>query len=174
MRFALIVGTTLAVLPTQLRAQDFKSGDDVLGVHRPSADSIARRTDVGHKDPGTAELLGVLLPGGGQLYAGRTGTGLGLLGLSAAAVVTGAALSKDSKCSSLFDQSGNTFNMTCTKANHGPLADGEGVAFASWLYGIVTAAGDVRDANAVVHHARATPVLERTHGRTAFGLSYGI
>jgi hypothetical protein len=36
------------------------------------------------KDPGKAQLLGILLPGGGHFYTGDTGTGLGILGLEAA------------------------------------------------------------------------------------------
>jgi hypothetical protein len=52
----------------------------------PAAIQQPTQTIVGYKDPGVATLFGVLITGGGQMYAGRTGKGLALLGLGVGSV----------------------------------------------------------------------------------------
>ena len=182
MRLALTIAATLVLLPTQLRAQraDADSAKNApLHAHSHGATAAARptarvsRAAAGQKDPGTATAMGLLFPGAGQLYAGRSGKGLGLLGLSAAAVVGGAAASSTDKCTTTVEGTGNVYSQTCTEGKRGPLYAGVGVAVVSWLYGAFSAAGDARDANEEAHrHARATPMLERTGGRTELGLAY--
>lgn len=165
MRFALILAASLVALPVYLRAQTAAAS-----TVRSSPSTVA------HKNPETATLLGVLLPGGGQLYARRTGKGLALLAVSAGAVATGAALSRDGTCSSYVPDPNSTLYITeCTDRNRGPLHAGVGVAIAAWLYGAFTAGGDARAANEPAqHHARATPTIEQTHGRTRLGLAYNF
>src|SRR6478752_5348303 len=89
MRFALTLASALVLLPAHLRAQ--AAVPLMVGPAQAA---------VGHRNPDTATLLGVLLPGGGQMYAGRTGKGIALLALSTGAVVAGAALSRKGSCSS--------------------------------------------------------------------------
>jgi hypothetical protein len=82
----------------------------------------------GYKSPGTATLISVIVPGGGSMYAGKTGKGLAILGTSAAGValsIAGAA-----------------------QGNTGTTLGGLGLEVASWIYGITTASGDARDENA--------------------------
>ncbi len=181
MRLALPIAL-LVLLPAHLRAQrvdaDSAAAGRVIAQAHDASNAVRpsvqlSRTAVGHKDPGTAALLGVLFPGAGQMYAGRTGKGLGLLALSAGAVVGGAAASSSDKCTT--SQQGNILTMTCTDGKRGPLYAGIGVAVASWLYGAISAGGDARDANeAAQRHARATPIMEREHGRMNVGLAYRI
>jgi TM2 domain-containing membrane protein YozV len=177
MRFALTIATALVLLPAHLGAQA-ATARAVAAIARDTTVAPPKGqhppTIVGRKDPATATLLGVVLPGAGQMYAGRTGKGLALLGLSVGAVVTGAQLSSGTACTVTVPNPGsNVYVTNCTDGKRGPLHAGVGVAVASWLYGAITAAGDARDANAVeTRHASATPVIERTYGRTGLGLAY--
>jgi hypothetical protein len=163
MRFTFTLTVALLLLPVHLRAQ----------TAAPPTVRPAPAT-VGHKDPVTATVLGVLLPGGGQMYAGRTGKGIALLALSTGAVVSGAALSRKGTCSVFVPDPASSIYITeCTDRKVGPLHAGIGMAVASWLYGAFTAPGDARAANeAAQRHASATPMIEQRHGRTDLGLAY--
>jgi hypothetical protein len=133
------------------------------------------QTVVGYKDPRTATLFGVLITGGGQMYAGRTGKGLALLGLGVGSVIAGAAMSSVATCSIVTeaDPTGGVprTSSSCNDGSLGPLYAGLGVAIGSWLYGAVTAGNDARAANATLS-ARATPMLRTGAHRVGLGLAY--
>lgn len=89
---------------------------------------------VGYKDPGTATLLSVVVPGGGQLYAGDTKRGLTLLGVGMGGLALGTAMtvgSADVDCDDDFDCEDDT--------NYLPMAAGYLVFLGSWVYGIIDA-----------------------------------
>lgn len=88
----------------------------------------------GYKDPTTATLIGLVITGGGQFYAGETGKGFLLLGGSLAAVLAGSALS-GVKCSS---GSSGLFTGGC-HVDETPLDIGVGIALGAYVYGIIDA-----------------------------------
>lgn len=103
--------------------------------------------DPHYKNPTKATLLSVVVPGGGQLYAGERGKGLFLLLGSSAALVGGAVLSTwesdyDYTCSS-----GNCIDPDAYDPNYTPMIVGAGLAGALWLYGLVDASKAARRAN---------------------------
>lgn len=85
------------------------------------------------KDPGTSTLIGVIVPGGGHIYAGEMGKGLMLLGIAVAGPVVGAAVSA------------STVEFSCDgwscsdDTNYVPYALGAVVAVGAWVYGIIDA-----------------------------------
>jgi len=83
----------------------------------------------GYKDPGIATLLSVVIPGGGQMYAGETGRGAMLLGVGMGGIVLGTALSME-----------GTSGM--------PLLAGSLVYLGSWVYGIMDASDSADRMNA--------------------------
>lgn len=92
-----------------------------------------------YKSPGTATLISVLITGGGHMYAGETGKGLGLLLGSAGAIGIGAALStSETSC----------YGYVCTtETNLGPLYIGSALAFGLWIYGVADAGEAARRSN---------------------------
>jgi hypothetical protein len=113
------------------------------------------------KDPAIGVLISLFVVGGGQMYAGRTGEGLRLLGASLGAVVVGTTISY-SDCPDHGD------------CNLMPFAIGAGVSVATWIYSIATAPGDVREWNRLqrVASARAVvPTLGTSQGSTRLGLA---
>ena len=111
------------------------------------------------KDPGVATLVAVAVPGGGQMYAGEVGKGLGLFFGSAAAVGVGAGFSAREKCLTLVtpDPFGGRFTTReCEGGDWRPLYVGAGLAAVVWLYGVVDAAPAARRFN-------------RRHGLARFG-----
>ena len=88
-------------------------------------DSLSTRQLMQYKDPGTATLVGVLMPGAGHLYAGETGTGLGVMAVSAGSIGAGYYFSR---CPGAVDSCGQT-----------PLYVGIGLHFANWIWSIIDA-----------------------------------
>jgi hypothetical protein len=84
-----------------------------------------------YKDPGTAQILSFLITGGGQMYAGEAGKGLGLLLIGAGSAVAGAAAST-TECSVGY------YSSSCDN-NLAPFYAGLGIAAFTWIYGIATA-----------------------------------
>lgn len=87
---------------------------------------------IGYKDPQLATLLGILVPGGGQLYADRVGKGIVLLGGSAAAIaiaVHGAT---------------STCGVQSSCGSSSATTGGVLAAVLLWGYGWATAARDAR------------------------------
>lgn len=119
------------------------------------------------KEPGTATLIGVLVPGGGQLYAGKITKGLTLLAVGYGSIVAGTALAV-TNCDDIGD-----YEDGCTKSLT-PLYIGYGGYLASWIYGLATAGGDAREVNAKNGYQRRTsiaPIVVASNNRPAYGVS---
>lgn len=96
---------------------------------RPAA---AQQQPAGYKDPGTATIMSVIVPGGGHLYSGETKKGAIILGVGLGGLVLGTALSVDSV--------GCDANLNCdTDASYLPMAAGYLLYLGSWVYGITDA-----------------------------------
>lgn len=114
------------------------------------------------KDPGSAQLYSVVVPGGGQIYSGETlkggvilvGVGVGL-GAAAAAVPK---LSQDSQARSHYERYGTQLGV------------GLGVAGALWLYGILDAPHAARRAN----ERNSLVVVPRLDGGTTVAVRIGL
>jgi len=96
-----------------------------VGAVAQPADSMSTRQAMLYKDPGTATLVGVLIPGAGHMYAGETAKGLGVMAASAGSVATGYYFST---CPGVEGQCSPTF-----------LYVGIGLHFANWIWSIVDA-----------------------------------
>jgi hypothetical protein len=94
----------------------------------------------GYKDPGTATIISVLIPGGGQMYSGETQRGLTLLGIGVGGLVVGTALSASSV--------GCDADSCDTETNLLPLAIGYLAYLGSWAYGIMDADDSAERMNA--------------------------
>jgi hypothetical protein len=107
-------------------------------------------------------LFGFLLTGGGQFYAGKNAKGAALLGLSLAGAV--AAVSVVEGC-----------DPYCTDSQITSAQLYVLIPVFNWVYGMVTAPGDVRQWNEEhVRVARVRPVIEQRDGRTGMGLAVGF
>lgn len=110
---------------------------------------------IGSKSPGTATVISVIVPGGGQMYAEELGLGLTILGISTAAPLAGAL----------------------TGSSGGVLA-GLAVSVAAWVYGIVDAPRAARRHNAAlsaVGSPTLTPsIVPATVGETKVGLTFTV
>ena len=95
------------------------------------------QSDYHYKDTATATLFGVLIPGGGHLYAGDTQTGAVLLGFGAGWPALGTFLTSqtgDYLCE------GVGTDQTCrTEYNELPMLVGGAAGIAAWMYGFLTA-----------------------------------
>lgn len=112
-----------------------------------------------YKSPGTAMAIGILLPGAGQLYAGKTGKGLALAGagLVSAALVPALVASSSSAGTATFASLG---------------------AYAVFLgYGIATAGNDAREHNALLRRTALNihPIVAvGSSGHPAFGMNVSM
>jgi hypothetical protein len=124
---------------------------------------------VGFKDPGTATLIGVLVPGGGQIYAGETKKGLTLLGVGVGGLVVGTAMtvsSGDVDCDDDFDCDSDSSAL--------PAILGYAVYLGSWVYGIIDADDSANRMNAQRGMAGVTPFVTRVGEGTGVGVSIRI
>lgn len=96
-------------------------------------DTLTTRQRMLYKDPGTATLVSVLMPGAGHLYAGETGKGLGVMAVSAGSIGAGYYFSS---CPGAQDSCGQT-----------PLYIGVGLHLANWIWSIVDAGDAARRHN---------------------------
>ncbi|HKW45817.1 MAG TPA: hypothetical protein VJN70_00170 [Gemmatimonadaceae bacterium] len=130
----------------------------VVGAQQPTV-ATARVKTLPVKDPQLATILGVIIPGGGQLYTARYGKGLALL-LGSAAGVAIAVDANHSRC---------TVGKTC---NRGAVeAVGIGSAAVLWAFGWATAAHDARLFNTQrLNRTSFAPFLDRREGRLLAGL----
>lgn len=103
------------------------------------------------KEVGIGILVGVLVAGGGQLYAGDTNKGIKLLALGIGAPLAG-------------------YIVTIATDNVAPYLVGALVGLGAWVYGIIETPDDVREANRRNGYALA-PAVIRSEGRAAAGLS---
>jgi len=104
-----------------------------------------------HKDPMTATILGIVFPGGGQIYTERWGKAVGIFTGTAAAV-----------------------GLAIDAANNGQ-HDIETVwivgAVAVWGYGWLTAGSDAERRNTQMLNTTFAPFLDRYNGHWVAGLS---
>src|SRR4051812_5110845 len=133
-----------------------------LGAQQPSA--AVKMQPIGYKDPELATILGVVLPGGGQFYAGRTGKGALLLAGS-----VGSALVAVNTSHNTCDF--GTSWTACGSAGAEAVAMFAAVGF--WAYGWLTAGRDARLHNEERLNGTSSlsPFLERRNGRTLAGLA---
>lgn len=128
------------------------------GAQQPVAGARVKTLPV--KDPRLATVIGVLVPGGGQLYASRYGKGLTLL-LGSAAGIGLAVDANQSHCEA---------NKTCSRSSVEAL--GIGTAVVLWAYGWATAATDARLFNTQrLNRTGFAPFLDRRNGLTLAGLT---
>ena len=98
----------------------------------------------GFKDPGTSVLLSVIVPGGGQIYAGESTRGLTLLGVGLGGLVVGTAATFSSVGASC-----DADSFSCSDdTNYLPMALGYVAYLGSWIYGIVDAGDSAHRMNA--------------------------
>ena len=103
------------------------------------------------KEVGIGILIGVLVAGGGQLYAGDTNKGIKLLAIGLGAPLAG-------------------YIVAIATDNIAPYLVGSLVGLGAWVYGLVETPDDVRAANARNGFALA-PAVIRSEGGSAAGLS---
>jgi hypothetical protein len=90
----------------------------------------AQQRAQGFKDPGTATILSVVIPGGGQFYSGETGKGAMILGVGMGGLIVGSALTASSN-----DASATPFLL------------GTVAYLGAWVYGIADASESARRMN---------------------------
>lgn len=122
MRHVYLTTLALFVLATAASAQRSDTVFVVHGMHT--------------KDPATGTILGLLLPGAGQMYAGKVGEGVALLGVAIAAPLIGAHI--ESTRASQRSDSGVSGTQYVTAV----------VGFAAWAFGWSNAAADAESYNA--------------------------
>ena len=129
----------------------------------------AASTDPSFRDPGTATIYSVVLPGGGQLYSGETGRGLMMLVGSSAAVLAGTALSTQATCT--YDASSFS-GLSCKQANRLPLTIGMLGSLGIWGYGILDAKKSAERQNLKRAHrvSRIEPVMDVGVSRATVGI----
>lgn len=93
------------------------------------------------KDPGTATLLSVVVPGGGQLYSGDTRKGLTLLGIGLGGLTVGTAMTFSSAGVSCSDYSCESHGSAL------PAVLGTFAYLGSWVYGIMDASDSAQRMN---------------------------
>lgn len=128
----------------------------------PVPPEAAKSRSTPYKDPALATALSVLIPGGGQLYAGRLGKGLAVLGGTAAAIGIAVDANQSSRC----DGGGHSCNV------HGVQTVAIVGAVAVWGYGWLTAGSDARRRNAqMLNGTSIAPFLDEHNGRMVAGFS---
>jgi hypothetical protein len=148
---AVFVGTLSVALADIARAQDSTR------VRRDSVEVLSPNI----KDPNLATVIGLMVDGGGQIYAGRPVKGFGLLAIGTGSVIWGFASIRPAECNL----------STCTDVGLGPAYLGLAAYTATWLYGWATAYGDARDHNAQLMHSAVRPAIQLGHGRLGFGVA---
>jgi len=121
--------------------------------------SVAASRPVPHKDPQVATILGVLIPGAGQFYAGRYG--------KAAAVFAGTLL----PAGIAVDAHNNHCDAGPCTPNRSVQTVAIGTAVLVWGYGWVTAGHDARLHNDQRLNTTFAPFLDRHDGRVLAGLT---
>jgi hypothetical protein len=118
--------------------------------------------------PSAATALSVIVPGGGQIYAGETVKG-GLL-----LVGTGVAIAAGTAASYAASEHEPYFGCPapCWEFEPTPLLIGAGVAGALWLYGVLDAQGAARRANR--RRELATLEIAPAHFATETGGASGL
>jgi hypothetical protein len=141
------------------------------GVSRDTA--IVYYRSVESKDPSTAVLWSFLIAGGGQIYAGETGKGIGLLLVSSgSAILTIAALQADAVCNSGPFGSSGCEDQGVRKTG----AVAALVWISTWIYSMADAGEAARRWNAK-HNARnvsLVPIFPEPANGHSLGLAVSI
>ncbi|MGD2152541.1 MAG: Ig-like domain-containing protein [Gemmatimonadales bacterium] len=147
-------GTVLAKAPGEVRiAATTPQGPSGTALVRVAAAARAEAAEMreaevaGGKSVGTAAALGVVVPGGGEFYAGKTAKGAIVLAGSAAAVAAGYFITSEEVLSVSYsatdpgtcEASSCTFNVTRSEEvkTTNNLVYGAAAAGALWLYGLI-------------------------------------
>jgi len=134
----------------------------VDAVNRVTPES---RVNADYKDPGTAMLMSVLIPGGGQIWAGETRRGATILVTSLAAPVIG-AVAFSSMCG---------VGGTCSAA---PYMLGLLAGVGAWGYGVFDASSSAERVNlangATQARVRVEPRVEDREGDVGVGLGVRV
>jgi len=129
-----------------------------------SSDAIA------FKDPALATILSILIPGGGQMYAGKPLKGALVIVSILGSLGVAASVQDPEECSETMS-TGGTSVRTCTGGNPPSFQIALGAAAASYLFGIATAGNDARDYNTSRRHqVSLRSTLDRSEGGLAVGL----
>jgi hypothetical protein len=137
----------------------------------PALAQAPQAPQVGYKDPGTATLFSVVVPGGGQIYSGETQKGLLLMGGGLAGLILGAAMTSSSAGVSCDD------DFSCEDdTNYAPAALGYLTYLGTWVYGIIDADDSANRMNASRGIARAlsgnvAPLVASSGGDTSVGVT---
>jgi opacity protein-like surface antigen len=99
---------------------------------------------VGYKDPGTATIMSVIIPGGGHLYSGETKKGAMILGVGLGGLVLGSALTAGSAG---IDCDYDDFECE-DNTSYLPAAAGYLLYLGSWVYGIMDGSDSAARMNA--------------------------
>jgi hypothetical protein len=147
-------GTVLAKAPGEVRiaatTQEGPSGTALVRVGAAAGiepEGMREAEVAGAKSVGTAAALGVVVPGGGELYTGNTGKGVAVLAGSAAALAAGYLITSEEVLSVSYSatdpgtcQAGTcTFDVTRSEEvkETNNLVYGAAAAGALWLYGLI-------------------------------------
>jgi len=131
------------------------------------------KPDPSYRDPGTATIYSVVLPGGGQLYSGETKRGLAMLVGSGAAVLAGTALSSPATC----DYDPSSFSgLSCKEANYTPRTIGLLAYAGIWAYGIFDAkkSAERQNTRRSKQAGRIEPLVTRVADKTILGVQLGF
>lgn len=130
-----------------------------------SRDSLSAEQMMRYKDPGTATLITVFMPGGGHIYAGETATGLGVLFVSAASIGAGYAYS-------------TCLGRASRQCSTAPLYIGLGVHLANWIYSLIDAPRAAERHNRRLRSGTSPldvrPVAARQGGQFAGGIQLSL
>jgi len=143
------------------------SGTNVEVSSRNDASSDA----IAFKDPTLATILSILIPGAGQMYAGKPLKGALVIVSILGSLGVAASVQDPEECSETSFNGGAAIR-TCTGGNPPSFQIALGAAAASYLFGIATAGNDARDYNTSRRHrVSLRSTLDRSEGSLAVGLA---
>jgi hypothetical protein len=138
----------------------------VVFLNAGNDDARLNPSNAQFKDPGTAMIFSIVIPGAGQMWAGETGRGAAILGASVGAPIVGAMV-MGASCA-------NTYN--CSAA---PYLVGMLVGLGAYGFGIVDASASAERMNAAnaatAVRLQASPVVaQRDNGQMGFGAQLSL
>src|SRR5262249_47811139 len=125
---------------------------------------VIKPTPPAYKSPGIATMAGLILPGGGQMYAGKPEEGIALL-FMATASITGGVLMSDP---GYVDNKGDVVGQRTY-----PLVIGTGLYALCWAGGWMTAGYEAHRHN-VATGAKAVSLQRGPHSTTQIGLTFRV
>lgn len=137
-----IHSSTVEIIQPSATFRSSTSESEVLAPRASRSAASRGEPRDGYKEPGTAMLIGVAIPGGGHFYTGETKRGLTLLGIGLGGMFVGTAMTAGSI-------SASCSGFSCQDdTNYLPMAVGYLAFFGSWIYGILDADDSARRMNA--------------------------